>query len=434
MHAVRPQLKETKPVYYLDDRICFDTCGELTEIEDPGQELRRLFALLDGTRTVEQVEEAFRLELPASAVDVREVVAQLDSGGFLMDAAAPADLDEHELERWSRNLGLFETYATLERSKYEMQERLRACRVALLGVGGVGTHLALDLLGTGIQDVLIADYDRVELSNLNRQVLYEESDLGSVKVEIAARRMRAFDSRARVEAVHRRIGSGDDVYELVHGRDLVLACMDRPMTRIVRWVNEGCVRAGVPFMSGGVDTKRVLLYTVAPGVSGCIACWERSAITDEVTLALRDQMEVRFKDATPIGPYRAAFGPLVTVLTGLMITEVVRLATGIAPPVALGRALEQHLDDGVLRESERWDRLPDCEVCASAKPHLERLALEGRGRQASPSPGVPAKPASRGGRPPPAAPRLRGETTNPHGPAKPGLRAMLGLEKEEGLP
>src|SRR5215472_7321016 len=108
MHAVRPQLKETMPVYYLDDRICIDTCGELTEIEDPDHELRSAFALLDGRRTVEEIEAEFRRERPESAVDVRDVIAQLDGAGFLVDAAAASNLDEHELERWSRNLGLFE--------------------------------------------------------------------------------------------------------------------------------------------------------------------------------------------------------------------------------------------------------------------------------------------------------------------------------------
>src|SRR5207245_1706317 len=114
--------------------------------EDPRGELRPLFELLDGQRTLEQIEEAYRQAHPSSSVNVREIVAQLDEGGFLVDAAAPSGLDAHDRERWSRNLGLFETYATLTQSKYDLQQRLCGARVALLGVGGVGTHLALDLL------------------------------------------------------------------------------------------------------------------------------------------------------------------------------------------------------------------------------------------------------------------------------------------------
>lgn len=333
-----------------------------------------MFRLLDGGRTVPQIEDAFRSQLPGSTVEVRAIISELDGAGFLVDAAAATAMDEYELDRWSRNLGLFETYADLKRSKYDLQEQLRYCRVALLGVGGVGSHLALDLLGVGIQDIRVVDYDAVELSNLNRQILYFESDLRRDKVEVAAERMRAFSSRARVESVHLRVSSAKDVYEVAKDRDLVLACMDRPMTKIMRWVNEGCVEARVPFMSGGVDTQRVLLYTVFPGLTGCVNCWQKSAVTDDVSLAMREQMEERYADARPIGRYRAAFGVLVTLLTGLMFSEVVRLATGIAPPIALGRALEMHLDDCMLREAERWERLPHCEICASTTPREVRLA------------------------------------------------------------
>jgi molybdopterin/thiamine biosynthesis adenylyltransferase len=369
----RPRLKPTMPVFYLAGAIHIRDCGALLEIEDPQGELRALFEMLDGSLDVDEIERRYRSLAPGAALDPRTAIGQLDEAGVLMNAADTTTLDEYELERYSRNIGFFETYSRLDYGKHAMQERLRDCRVALLGVGGVGSHLAPDLLGLGVQDLRIVDFDTLQLSNFNRQVLYAEADIGRNKVDRALERLRAYSSRARVAAVTRRLGSPDDVYEVVHDRDIVFACVDGPR-QIVEWFNAGCVRAGVPFISGGVETQRALLYTVVPGVSGCVECWKRGAGRDEVSRTIMERMIQMHEDDPTSGQYAAAFGPLVTVDTGLMVTELVRLVTGIAPPLSVGRLIEARFDDLVPREAEVWERQPDCPVCAGVTP-THRLSL-----------------------------------------------------------
>jgi len=375
--SVRPRRKAAFPFYVIDDTIYVQGCGELSEIADPNGDVRRLLDLLDGSRTVDEVAgELVSDHAGLSRGDVFEAIAELDRRGLLEDAAKDRLDDSYAIERWSRNLGFFETYATLGTSKHELQQRLQDARVGLLGLGGVGTHASLDLAAMGVGDLRIVDFDRVELSNLNRQILYTEENIGRRKVELAEARIRAFNSRIRLEAVELRLSSADDVAEVVHDRDVVIGAIDRPKMHAAVWMNEGCVRSGVPLITGGIDTQRSMFYTVLPGESGCVECWRRSAEADDpVGSAISAQMteiERRQVEGERFGQDFAAFDPLVVVHTACMLSEVVRIVTGIAPPIAAGRLLEIRFDDFRLREAERWERQPGCPVCGHVSAARDR--------------------------------------------------------------
>jgi molybdopterin/thiamine biosynthesis adenylyltransferase len=377
MSEVRPRRKAAFPSYVIDDTIYVQGCGELVEIEDPAGDVRRLLDLLDGTRTVDEVaDEVASGGKGLSRGDVFEAIAELDRRSLLEDAARDRLDDDYALERWSRNLGFFETYATLGTSKHELQQRLQDARVGLLGLGGVGTHASLDLAAMGVGDLRVVDFDRVELSNLNRQILYTEADIGRRKVELAEARIRAFNSRMKLDVVELRIGSADDVAELVHDRDVVIGAIDRPKMHAAVWMNEGCVRSGVPLITGGIDTQRSMFYTVLPGESGCVECWRRSAEADDpVGSAISAQMteiERRQVEGERFGQDFAAFDPLVVVHTACMLSEVVRIVTGIAPPIATDKLIEIRFDDFRLHEAERWERQPDCPICGHVSVARER--------------------------------------------------------------
>ncbi len=362
--APRPSLKETSPVYHVGDLILIQACGAMLEIEDPDGSLRRLLALIDGSRTVEEIDRDFHAAVPSSMLDVAKAIRDLDEAGVLIDAAEPVRLDAYELERWRRNLGFFETYSSMSASKYVMQEKIKNCKVTLLGLGGIGSHISLDLLGLGIQDLRVVDFDKVELSNLNRQILYTEADIGQPKVELAVRRLRAYYPAAAIEGIQRRLNSADDVYAVVDGRDFTICVVDKPRLRMQAWANQAHIRAAVPYAVGGVETQRGLMFMVIPGVTGCTECWRLAAADDPQTRALRAQMEPPGDVSSGID--LAAFGPLVTTVTAMLVTEFVRHVTGIAPPVSAGRLMEIRFGDFVLREAEQWSRLPHCPVCKDA--------------------------------------------------------------------
>ncbi len=145
----------------------------------------------------------------------------------------------------------------------------------MLGVGGLGGWSALNLACVGVGEMLLVDFDRVELSNLNRQVLYSEADIGRFKAEAAAERLHGFNSAMKVEARVQRLDSEAAIAETIAGYDLVIDACDWPAHDIERWINSACFAARIPFiaMSHFPPVARVgPLYV--PGVTGCFACQE----------------------------------------------------------------------------------------------------------------------------------------------------------------
>ena len=361
--TIHPKVKTTAPVFKLGETVHIGGCGVVTHIPDVDGCIHRLLQLTDGTRTCDDIHADLAIDYPhVTEEDVAGAIRGFDAAGFLENASASSAgvLDDYSMRRWARNLSFFESYARLDHDKFSYQRRLQDVRVGLLGVGGLGSHLLYDLAAAGVGDIRIVDFDTVDLSNLNRQIIYNEADIGRPKIEVAAERIQAFSPRLQVDAVQARIGSGDEVRELIEDRDIVISVVDRPTMSIGNWVNEGCVAAGVPFIAGGVETRRAVYYTIVPGTTGCIECW-RSCVAREDPMSavlLDEQRRIGFEGDD------AAFGPLVTVLAGCMLAEFVRFATGIAPQVATGRLMEIRFDDLSVGEVERWDRDEDCSVCA----------------------------------------------------------------------
>lgn len=365
--TVLPQVKHSTPAFTADGVVYVGGYGEATEIPDEDGSVRRLFELLDGTRTVEELHAELATRYAHITLgEVRTAIEQFDQAGFLIDANVSPDgvLDDYELRRWERNINFFGSYCTLADNKYQQQRKLLDSRVTLLGLGGLGSHLLLDLAALGVGHVRVVEFDTVELSNLNRQILYRDSDIGQPKIDLAVARVQQFNPRIQIEKVPRKIESTQDVLDAVFDADVVISVADRPKMEINHWVNEGCVRAGIPLLTGGLDTQRAVYYTIIPGQTGCIECWRLQVFrTDEVSATLLTEKRER-----KIGGDNAAFVPLVTMTTGLLIGEYVRLATGIAPPVAAGRLMQLRFDDYELSEYERWTRLLDCPVCGHQQP------------------------------------------------------------------
>ncbi|MEU7957172.1 HesA/MoeB/ThiF family protein [Micromonospora humida] len=361
---VKPELKHMSPVFGSGETIYIGGFGEVTEIRDPTGAIRALLALLDGTRTVTEVHRDLAAAFPeVTREEVVAAVEQFDGAGFLLNGAVTPDgiLDDYELRRWERNINFFGSFARMSDNKYAQQRKLRDCRVTLLGLGGLGSHLLLDMAAMGIGFVRAVEFDRVEISNLNRQILYRDSDVGQEKLGLAVERVRQFNPRMTIEPVSLRVTSTEDVLRVVDGADVLISVADRPKMEIVNWVNEACVMRGIPMLTGGLETQRAIYFTIVPGQTGCVECWRQQVFaTDDVS---RDLLEE--KRRRQIGGDNAAFCPLVTMTTGFLIGELTRLVTGVAPPVAAGRLMELQFTDYSMTESERWVRMEECTVCGS---------------------------------------------------------------------
>jgi molybdopterin/thiamine biosynthesis adenylyltransferase len=373
---VKPTIKSTIPHHRNNSGVHFRMAGEILTLDDHDGSVGLLVELLDGTRTADEAYGDLSAARPhVTRAEFDAALVDLDDSRLLHDGDAFREgLTDEMCERWSRNLGFFETYASMAQSKYSFQRRIRDTKVALLGVGGVGSHVLMDLVAIGFTDIRIVDFDTVDLSNLNRQVLYGDKYLGQVKVDLAKQWVERFNGEVELDTINKKLMSADDVYAAVHDRDIVVAAVDRPKTRALPWLNEGCVRAGAALITGGVDTQRALHHTVVPGVSGCLECFQSAVhATDEIAREMYRMLREQEDAGLKFGEDTAAFNGLVALQTAFIIGEVSRLATGITPPLSVGRLMQVTFQTPTLTEMQSWERDPDCPVCRDAVPSV-RLA------------------------------------------------------------
>ncbi|HUT58187.1 MAG TPA: HesA/MoeB/ThiF family protein [Phycisphaerae bacterium] len=176
-----------------------------------------------------------------------------------MDESADAGLERYQRQTAFAHLGV------------AGQKRLAGSTALIVGVGGLGSRTAELLARAGVGRLRLVDADRVELVNLHRQGLYDESHAaaGKLKVEAAAERLKRINSGVEIESVAQRVDAGN-IAALADGAGLILDGTDDFATRFL--INDYCVRAGVPWVLAGVVRCEAQTMTIVPGRTACLRC------------------------------------------------------------------------------------------------------------------------------------------------------------------
>src|SRR4030067_126952 len=172
-----------------------------------------------------------------------------------------ASLSADDVVRYSRQI-LYPAFGE------KGQRRLRQAHVLVAGVGGLGSPAAIYLACAGVGRLTIVDSDAVELSNLNRQILHGEEDIGEQKVVSAARKLARLNSTVAINPVAARI-TAESLPGLLPGVNVVIDCLDNMATRFI--LNEVCFRAGIPLIHGGISGMLGEKTTIIPGQTPCLA-------------------------------------------------------------------------------------------------------------------------------------------------------------------
>jgi molybdopterin/thiamine biosynthesis adenylyltransferase len=240
---------------------------------------------------------------------------------------------DDEIERYARHLVLVEVGGP-------GQQRLKAARVGLIGLGGVGAPAALYLAAAGIGTLRLIDDDTVALSNLQRQIAFDVADIGRPKVEAGAEALTALNPHVRVEPFAGRLTVATAA-RLVEGCDVVVDGTDDFETRFA--VNAACMAARIPLVSGALGrwNGQVGVFTGRP----CYRCLVPGAPPEAETCAR-------------VG----VIGALAGVVGSMVALETIKLIAGAGQPLA-GRLL---IYDGLAGTARTVTVAadPDCPVCA----------------------------------------------------------------------
>jgi len=151
----------------------------------------------------------------------------------------------------------------------EGQKKVKSATITVAGVGGLGCPLSIYLAAAGVGRLVVIDKDKVELSNLNRQVLHWDKDVGRYKVDSAVEKLRQLNPAIQVEGQIVEITEAN-VKELVSGSDVVMDAMDNFQTRFA--LNRACVELNIPFVHAAIYGLEARLMTVLPGKTACLRC------------------------------------------------------------------------------------------------------------------------------------------------------------------
>lgn len=271
----------------------------------------------------------------------------------LLEGRALPELSGDEIRRYGRHL-------TLPEVGIEGQRRLKAARVLVVGAGGLGSPLALYLAAAGVGTLGLVDFDTVDVSNLQRQILYGASDVGRPKLDVARERLREINPHVEVVPHRVRLEAGNAL-DVLSGYDLVVDGSDNFPTRYL--VNDACVLLGKPNVYGSIFRfeGQVAVFWGAEGP--CYRCL--------------------FSEPPPPGlvpscAEAGVLGILPGVIGALQANEAVKLllapvAGGVDP--AVGRLVT--FDALRLRFRElRLKKDPECPVCSERPTQTELIDYE----------------------------------------------------------
>ena len=269
------------------------------------------------------------------------------AGGFqrwrtdgLPVARAPGVPDDLDVERYARQL-------TLPEVGLDGQRKLRDARVALIVAGGLGSPAALYLAAAGVGHLTLVDDDRVERSNLHRQVLHGDADTGRLKTDSGAARLEALNPSVQVTRVAERL-TADSARAVLEHAHVVLDGADNFATRYA--VSDACVELGIPDVHGSVfrfEGQVTVLWPSAPGGGPCYRCLYPEPPPPELA---------------PSCGEAGVLGVVPGVIGMLQATETLKLLLGVGAPL-VGRMLQYDALRGGFDEFD-VPRDPGCPVCA----------------------------------------------------------------------
>ncbi len=241
-------------------------------------------------------------------------------------------LTPEERERYDRQIMIHEVGP-------EGQEKLKQSRVLIAGAGGLGSAIALYLAAAGVGTIRLVDHDSVALSNLNRQILHWEEDLGRKKVLSAQRKLNRLNPHLKIEAVEETL-TENNISRLAEGCQAMVDALDNLPARYL--LNRCAIQKKIPFFHGAVQGFEGRVLTILPGETACLRCMYRGSIPEE---------KIPVIGVTP------------AIIGCIQATEVIKYLLGI------GRLLTNRLllYDGLeaLFTEFSIQKNPECDHCGS---------------------------------------------------------------------
>ncbi|NAL77418.1 ThiF family adenylyltransferase [Nitrososphaera sp. AFS] len=278
-----------------------------------------------------------------------------DSLYILPAVAGGADLTNEDTQRYSRQI-------MLDEIGFIGMEKLRSAKICVVGTGGIGNPVVTQLTAMGVGKLTIVDRDVIEISNLHRQHLYNQGDLGKVKVEVAAERLKRINPHVEIEAVPVSI-TKYTAESVVRGMDLVIDALDSVDARYA--LNDACIKNNIPFIYGGALGMLGSVCTILPNKSACLRCMFPALTEDDM----------------PTCSTEGVHPSILYLVAGTQVSEAVRVILGQKPKL-IDRLLYIDLNE-LSFDKIQMSRQEQCPSCGQKEdknvdlvPQQEEVIIE----------------------------------------------------------
>ncbi|MCX8153835.1 MAG: HesA/MoeB/ThiF family protein [Candidatus Bathyarchaeota archaeon] len=250
----------------------------------------------------------------------------------------------------------FSRQITLKELGLDGQRKLANAKVAVVGVGGLGTASSLYMALAGVGYLRLIDQDTVELPNLHRQILYTIDDLHYPKVEVAAKRLMKLNPFLKAEAISENVNPSN-VERLLAGVDLVIDGLDNMFTRYL--INRACIKLGIPYVFGAAIGIEGNLSVFAPPETGCLECLLPN-LSDKYLLTCDT---------------RGVLGATPGIIGTMQAMEAIKVLTGMGSPLK-GKLLVCDFNDMYFTtvETSKAANCPACQGTADMLKQRSKLA------------------------------------------------------------
>lgn len=357
MQSVNPRVRDSVLVFERQGKLQFVCTMDLRVKEfDAPSFVFRMIPMLDGSKTEEELLRSLQ-ETEVVTPEVFSEVLTILREELLLDRAVP---DMGAEDRYSRQRLLFEefiaSFPELPAAASDLQARLSSARVVIVGVGGAGSWVLQSLVAAGVGQIDIVDPDVVALTNLNRQVLFEEHEVGRSKVDLASTRLKTSNPSVDVRPHRLKVESVETLEPLLRDADLVINCADEPSVAVMSDVVAEAARGAeiAHIVGGGYGGNLGIPGTsVVPEVTICWAC-VRAATEDD---------HGRSETTTLKGRTRAggSLAPIAGMIGNIVAWETLKILLGL--PLALSnqvRELDLMTLDWRIREILPQPHCPNC--------------------------------------------------------------------------
>lgn len=241
-------------------------------------------------------------------VGMNALLSDGDSIYILPAVAGGAEITSKDMIRYSRQI-------MLEEIGYVGMEKIKDVKICVVGAGGIGNPVVTQLVGMGVGKIRLIDRDVVEISNLHRQHLYTDSDIGKVKVEAALERLQKMNPDVNIEAIPISV-TKYTAEKIIKDCDIVIDALDSVDARYA--LNDACLKLNIPFIYGGALGMVGSVCTIIPHKSACLRC-----IFPELS-----------EDEMPTCSTEGVHPSILYLVAGVQVSEAIKIAIGQQPTLA----------------------------------------------------------------------------------------------------